>query len=85
MTPSLVVVFSFFSFLSCFLSFLICFLSSFDLEESRSLSLLLDDLRNPAAEAVEARAEPIALKEEVGPEDVDEPFDDEAGLGLELD
>lgn len=85
MTPSLVVVFSFFSFLSCFLSFLICFLSSFDLEESRSLSLFLDDLRNPAAEAVEARAEPIALKEEVGPEDVDEPFDDEAGLGLELD
>lgn len=82
MTPSLVVVFSF---LSCFLSFLICFLSSFDLEESLSLSLFLDDLRNPAAEAVEARAEPIALKEEVGPEDVDEPFDDEAGLGLELD
>ena len=73
MTPSLVVVFSFLSFLSDFLdSFLFAFLSSFVKEgdlESLSEVLFLDDFKNPAAEA-------IALNEEDGPEDVDDPFDD---------
>jgi hypothetical protein len=73
MTPSLVVVFSFLSFLSDFLeSFLFCFLSSF---ESEVLFLDFKKLM-PVADA-------IALKEDVGcEEDVDDPFEED-GLGLD--